>query len=143
MNNNSKTARRLIIALSLLSLFLFGSLVVVIDLARQDSRTHYNLSYLLWKSGLKPYEESVVLLGMTHDEKFRQKLHGISPTEFERIFPSTFYEVKTLPPAAKAGHRYFIDDYQQAQRAEGGFGFVWLAVFDNDRLIELDVYKGT
>jgi hypothetical protein len=138
----SKTSRRLIIALSLLSLFLFGALVVVIDLARQDAGTHYNLSYLLWKSGFKPYEPSVALQGMTHDHEFRQKLNGISPLEFERRFPSTFYEVKTLPPDAKPGQRYFINDYHQAQKEEGGFGFVWLAVFENDRLLELGIYKG-
>jgi hypothetical protein len=142
MNTISKKPRRLIIALSLLSLFLLGALVVVIGLARQDAGTHYNLGYLLWKSGLKPYEASVALPGMTHDQEFRQELHGISPSEFEKRFPSTFYEVKTLPPMAKPGHRYFIDDYQQAQREEGGFGFVWLAVFENDRLIGLDIFKG-
>lgn len=63
MKTISKTPRRLITALSLLSLFLFGALVVVIDLARQDAGTDYNLSYLLWKSGLKPYEQSVELQG--------------------------------------------------------------------------------
>ena len=142
MKTISKAARRLIIALSLLSLFLLGSLVVVIDLARQDARTHYNLSYLLWKSGLKPYEPSVALLGMIHDQEFRQELNGISRSEFEKRFPSTFYEVKTLPSIAKPGQRYFIDDYQQAQREDGGFGDVWLAVFENDRLVELDIHKG-
>jgi hypothetical protein len=143
MKTISKMTRRLIIALSVLTLFLSGALVVVIFLARQDAGTHYNLSYLLWKSGLKPYEQSIALPGMTHDKEFRQELHGITPSEFEKRFPSTFYEVKTLPSIAKPGQRYFINDYQQAQREEGGFSFVWLAVFDNDRLIELDVFKGT
>jgi hypothetical protein len=142
MKTYSKTARRLAVALSLLSLFLFGALVVVIELARQDARTHYNLSYLLWKSGLKPYEPSVALLGMIHDQEFRQKLNGISPSEFEKRFPSTFYEVKTLPPISRPGQRYFIDDYQQAQREDGGFGGVWLAVFEDDRLVELYIHKG-
>ena len=142
MNTLPKWPRRLIVALSLLSLFLFGALAVVIELARQDARTHYNLSYLLWKSGLKPYEPSVALLGMIHDDEFRQDLKGISRSEFEGRFPSTFYEVKTLPPTAKQGQRHFIDDYEQAQREDGGFGFVWLAVFENDRLIELEIFKG-
>ncbi len=142
MKTISKTPRRLTVALSLLSLFIFGALVVVIELARQDARTQYNLSYLLWKSGLKPYEPSVALLGMIHDQDFRQELNGISPSEFEKRFPSTFYEVKTLPSIAKPGQRYFIDDYQQAQSEDGGFGVVWLAVFENDRLVELDIHKG-
>ena len=137
----SITPRKLIIALSLLSLFLLKALVVVIYLARQDAGTHYNLNYLLWKNGLKRYEQSVALQGMTHDQEFRKNLNGISPTEFEKLFPSTFYEVKTLPPSALPGQRYFISDYDQAQRAGGGFGFVWLAVFENDRLIDLNIFK--
>ena len=139
----SKKPGRLILALSLLPLCLLGALIVVLELARQDARTHYNLSYLRWKSGLKSYEPSVALLGMTHDHEFRQGLNGISPSELENRFPSTFYEVKTLPPVAQPGQRYFINDYQQAQRAEVGFNSVWLAIFDKDRLIEFDIYKGS
>ncbi len=142
MKTVSKTPRRLTAALSLLSLFLFGALAVVIQLAREDAGTHYNLSYLLWKGGLKPYEPSVVLLGMTHDHEFRQELKGTSPSEFEKRFPATFYEVKTLPSSAKPGQRYFIDDYRQARREAGGFGGVWVAVFENDRLRELEFDKG-
>jgi hypothetical protein len=142
MKTISKKPRKLITALSLLSLFFCGALVVVIGLARQDARTHYNLSYLLWKCGLKPYEQSVALHGMTHDHGFRQELNGITPSEFEKRFLSTFYEVKTLPPTAKLGQRYSINDYQQAQTQESGFSLVWLAVFENNRLLELVIHKG-
>ncbi|MES2995649.1 MAG: hypothetical protein V4733_02450 [Verrucomicrobiota bacterium] len=121
---------------------LLVSLIAVLFLARQSSSTHYNLSYLLWKGGLKGYDSSVALPGMIHDHNYRQALIGMSLSDFEARFPSTFYEVKTPPPIAKPGQRYFIDDYHQAQRQEGGFAFVWYAVFEENRFIELDIFKG-
>jgi len=128
--------------LILVSGLLFVSLIVILFLARQSSSTHYNLTYLLWKGGLKEYEASVALPGMRHDHGYRQTMMGMSQSDFEARFPSTFFEVKTQPPIARPGQRYFINDYQQAQREEGGFGFVWYAVFENGHLVELDLSKG-
>ena len=135
-------SRRILASLIVASGLLLVALLIILFLARQSSSTHYNLSYLLWKAGLKGYESSVALPGMIHDHTFRQKLVGISLADFEAQFPSTFYEVKTPPPIAKPGQRYFINDYHQAQRKDGGFGFVWYAVFEEGRLVELDISKG-
>jgi len=142
MKTTSKCSRRAIALLIFASGLLLASLVAILFLARQSSSTHYNLSYLLWKGGLKGYEPSVALPGMIHDHGYRQKMIGSSLSEFEARFPSTFYEVKTPPPIAKPGQRYFINDYHQAQREDGGFGFVWYAVFEEGRLVELDISKG-
>lgn len=134
-------SRWIIAALSAVSISLFAVVVVVLALARQDSATHYNLGYLLWKSGLKNYEARVALPGMTHDHRFRNSLVGITPEDLEKRFPATFYEVQNLPPIAKLGERYFINDYQQSRSADGSFSFVWLAVFDHDRLTTIDISK--
>jgi len=142
MKTNSKCSRSAFALLVFTSGFLLVSLVFILFLARQSSSTHYNLSYLLWKGGLKGYEPSVALPGMIHDHSYRQKMLGSSLSDFEARFPSTFYEVKTPPPIAKPGQRYFINDYHQAQREDGGFGFVWYAVFEEGRLVQLDIFKG-
>jgi hypothetical protein len=142
MKTTFSVSRRILASLIIASVFLLVTLIIILFLARQSSSTHYNLSYLLWKGGLKGYESSVALPGMIHDHAFRQKMVGISLTDFEARFPSTFYEVKTPPPIAKPGQRYFINDYHQAQREDGGFGFVWYAVFEDGRLVELDISKG-
>ena len=142
MKTTSWVSRRILASLIIAIGFLLVTLIIILFLARQSSSTHYNLSYLLWKGGLKGYESSVALPGMIHDHAFRQKMVGISLADFEARFPSTFYEVKTPPPIAKPGQRYFINDYHQAQREDGGFGFVWYAVFEDGRLVELDISKG-
>jgi hypothetical protein len=142
MKTTFRVSRRILASLIIASGFLLVTLIIIIFLARQSSSTHYNLSYLLWKGGLKGYESSVALPGMIHDHAFRQKMVGISLADFEARFPSTFYEVKTPPPIAKPGQRYFINDYHQAQREDGGFGFVWYAVIEDGRLVELDISKG-
>ncbi len=137
MGNTPRWHQKVIVLLGLATGGLSGILLVLLFLARQSSTTHYNISYLLWKGGFKPYEASVALPGMLHDIKFRQSLVGISLVKFESRFPSTFYEVKALPPIAKQNQRYFISDYQQAQRADGHFAMVWAAVFEDGRLIEI------
>lgn len=142
MKTTSKISSKLLASLIAVSGLLLVALLITLFLARQSSSTHYNLSYLLWKSGLKGYEPSVALPGMIHDHTFRQNMVGISLADFEARFPSTFYEVKTPPPIAKPGQRYFINDYHQAQRDDGGFGFVWYAVFEGGRLVEIDISKG-
>ncbi len=141
MSTTPRPSRKLIVILSGVSISLFGALAAVLELARQDSATHYNLSYLLWKGGLKNYEASVALPGMTHDHKFRDGLVGISPAEFEKRFPATFYEVQSLPPIAKPGERYFINDYHQSRSEDAGFSFVWLAVFKKNQLATLEISK--
>ena len=110
-------------------------------LARQSLQTHYNLYYLMWKSGMRLYEREIALQGMIHDDRFRKSLAGISPSEFESRFPSTFFELKHLSTTAKGNQRYFIDDYAQAQRADGRYEFVWLAIFEDGKLVELEISK--
>ena len=120
-----------------MALFLAGMF-----LAKQSLSTHYNLYYLMWKKGFRHYEAPVALSGMLHDKEFRLSLNGITVSEFESRFPSTFYEVRKLPPIAKEGQRFFIDSYERSIREDGSFGMVWLAVFENGRLIELYFSKG-
>jgi hypothetical protein len=107
--------------------------------AKQDLSTHYNLYYLMWKAGIRRYEASVVLAGMFHDNRFQESLKGGTLQDFESRFPSTFHEVRKLPPIAKENQRFFIDSYEQSIR--GSFGMVWTAVFENDKLIELRFSK--
>jgi len=117
------------------------AILIGVFLAKQSLRTHYNLYYLMWKSGMRLYERDVALEGMIHDDRFRKSLAGISVSEFNFRFPSTFFELKRLPPTAKSNQRYFIDDYAQAQREDGRFVFVWLAIFEDGKLVELEIYK--
>jgi hypothetical protein len=111
-------------------------------LAKESLSTHYNLYYLMWKAGLRSYDSSIALSGMFHDHEFRTSLLGASISEFNARFPSTFYEVKKLPPVAKEGQRFFIDSYEESIREDGSFGMVWLAVFENGKLVELEFSKG-
>jgi hypothetical protein len=142
MKTPSKCSCKALVFLMLTSGFLMVTVLFILFLARQSSSTHYNLSYLLWKGGLKEFEQSIALPGMIHDHRYRQKLIGISLSGFEARFPSTFHEFRTPPPIAKPGQRYFIDDYHQAQREDGGFGSVWYAVFEEGRLVEFGFSKG-
>lgn len=134
-----KRASKVLAILLVVAICLIGGIGF---LARQSLSTHYNLYYLMWKAGLRPYDPIVARAGMIHDLDFRQSLKGMTISEFERLFPSTFYEVGTLPPIARPGQRFFIDDYQQSKREAGGFGMVWLAIFEDGRLVELEFSKG-
>ncbi len=110
-------------------------------LAKQPLSTDYNLYYLMWKKGLRGYDSEVALSGMFHDREFCQSLLGITVSEFEARFPSTFYEVRKLPPVAKEGQRFFIDSYEQSKREDGSIGMGWLAVFESGKLIEFEFSK--
>lgn len=111
-------------------------------LAVQTLDTQYNLYYLLWKAGVRPYERTVAWRGLMHDFKHRQQLIGMTVEQFERTFPGTFHKVVKAPPIAKPNQEYYIDDFQQAQNKEGGFTLCWCAVFEDGRLIECEVAKG-
>ena len=118
-----------------------GVILIGVFLAKQSLNTHFNLYYLMWKSGMRLYEREVALQGMIHDDRFRKSLAGISSSELESRFPSTFFEMRHLPPTAKGNQRYFIDDYAQAQRADGSINFVWHVMFEDDKLVELEICK--
>ena len=119
-----------------------GAIACVGFLAKQSLSTHYNLYYLMWKAGIRPYDSVIARAGMIHDLDYRNSLKGMSVEEFEKVFPSTFYEVETLPPIARPGQRFFIDDYRQSRNEAGRFGMVWLAIFESGRLVELEFSKG-
>jgi len=119
-----------------------GAISCVGFLAKQSLSTQYNLYYLMWKAGMRPYDSVVARAGMFHDHEFTSSLKGMSMEEFEKLFPSTFYEVETLPPIARPGQRFFIDDYHQSRKEAGGFGMVWLAIFESGKLVELEFSKG-
>ena len=139
------TIRRLRLCVIGLSVALACTVMILLTglfLAKQSLSTHYNLYYLMWKNGRRGYDAPVALSGMFHDQEFRQSLRGITISEFVAKFPSTFYEVRKLPPIAKKGQRFFIDSYESSIREDGSFGMVWLAVFENSKLIELDFSKG-
>jgi hypothetical protein len=110
-------------------------------LAKQGLTTHYNLYYLLWKAGIRPYERPVAFAGLIHDRSYRQRFIGMTVEQIEHAFPNTFYKVRKLPPIAKPNQEFYIDDYQQARREEGGYGMCWRAIFEDGRLIELEIVK--
>ena len=130
---------------TLFSLFLAAApalaLGLLLFLSVQTLGTQYNLYYLLWKAGFRTYEPQVALAGMFHDHAFRQRFIGMSRADFERRFPSTFYQLRRQPPIAKAGEVYFISDYRQATDESGAFSMCWMAVFRDDRLVEFDYAK--
>ena len=132
----------LAIFLGLLSATLMAILVVGFTCARYDLMTHYNLYYLMWKSGYRRYEAPVALSGMFHDISYRDSLIGMSVEEFLKRFPATFYEVKVPPPIAAPNQRWFVDDYAQSIRPTGPGGMCWEAVFENNRLIHISFHKG-
>ena len=129
------------LASTLLVVALMLGLGVVLFLSVQPLGTQYNLYYLLWKAGVRKYESQVALAGIFHDHDFRQSFTGLSRSDFERRFPSTFYQVRRQPPIAKAGEVYFISDYRQATDESAAFGMCWMAVFRDDRLVEFDFAK--
>jgi hypothetical protein len=118
-----------------------SALVIVVFLACQSLNTQYNLYYLLWKAGWRRYESAVALSGMFHDHAFRQSLLGSTVQQFEERFPHSFFKVVKPPPVAKLGQIYMISDLAQSQNSDGHFGLCWLAVFENDRLIEFNFCK--
>jgi hypothetical protein len=92
-------------------------------LAVQPLDAQYNLYYLLWKS-------------------CQQRFLGVTVNQFQQKFPNTFYKVRKLPPSAKPNQEYYIDNFQQAESEECTYGFCWLAIFEDGRLIEFGITKG-
>jgi hypothetical protein len=83
----------------------------------------------------------VALSGIFHDYAFRQSLLGSTMHQFEERFPHSFFKVVKPPPIAKPGQIYMISDLPQSRSSDGHFGFCWLAVFENDRLIEFEFFN--
>ena len=129
------------------STFILGVALVIsifrnIDLQQKASynlMTHYNLYYLNWKAGKRPYEAEVALSGMHHDREFRNSLKGITVDEFNRRFPSSFYEIRYPNDESPREKRIFINSYEQAMKGEASYG--WRVEFQNDRLTEFEMYK--
>jgi hypothetical protein len=137
----SRRFSKVSLASSFFAAVLALALGVVLFLSVQTLGTQYNLYYLLWKAGIRKYEPQVALAGMFHDHAFRQRFIGMSRADFERRFPSTFYQLRRQPPIATAGEVYFISDYRQATDDSGAFGMCWMAVFRDDRLVAFDYAK--
>lgn len=131
---------------TVLAIFLAASLAstlgLVLFLSVQPLGAQYNLYYLLWKTGLRPYESQVALAGLFHDRAFRESLTGLSRAEFEKRFPSTFYQVNHQPPVAKAGEIFFISDFESSVSETGGFTKCWVVMFKDDALVEFYFSKG-
>ncbi|MEQ1853735.1 MAG: hypothetical protein ABMA01_19335 [Chthoniobacteraceae bacterium] len=136
-----RRGRRIPIVCALSTGFSILLLTAIAFLAVQDLTTHYNLYYLLWKAGIRSYERPVAFGGLLHDHIYRKRFIGMTIAQIEHAFPNTFYKVRKQPPIAKPNQEFYIDDYQQAQREEGGYGFCWQAIFEDGRLSELNVFK--
>lgn len=129
------------------STFILGAALVIsifrnIDLQQKASYnlgTHYNLYYLNWKAGKRPYEAQVALSGMYHDRQIRNSLKGITVEEFNRRFPSTFYEIRYPNDELPQHKRIFTHSYEHAMKGEAAHG--WRVEFQNDRLTEFEMYK--
>ena len=116
-------------------------LAVTAFLAVQDLNTHYNLYYLLWKAGIRPYERPIAFGGLFHDSSYQQRLIGVSFEQFTQAFPNTFYKVRKPPPIAKPNQEFYINDYQRAQREDGRYDGCWEAIFEDGRLVAFDYSK--
>lgn len=127
--------------LGCLVLLLGFTIAVLLHFACLDLRSHRNLSYLLWKHGHRPYEPAVALGGLYHDKSYRASLIGMEKRDFDRIFTEGFYEVQHLPPAAKAGERWYVNDYR-ASVNRGELDMKWIAIFAGERLVYFDFGKG-
>lgn len=139
-----KAARwRFVAIISLLALALVTTLLAGgVFLARQSLSTHYNLYYVMWKAGLRPYDSLIARSGMFHDREFRASLLGISQDDFERRFPDTFFEIQNPPESAKPNQTFYTDNYHQSRPGAHFYGPSWIAVFEDGRLISLEYDKG-
>jgi hypothetical protein len=139
-----KAARwRSVAIISLLALALVSTVLAVgVFLARQSLSTHYNLYYVMWKAGLRPYDPLIARSGMFHDQEFRSSLLGISEAEFERRFPSTFFMIQSPPQSGKPNQTYYTDNYHQSRPGAYFYGPSWIAIFEDGRLISLEYDKG-
>ncbi len=127
-------------ALGILSFYLGSSLVFTRMSARQDLLTHTNLYYRMWKSGDRRFESCIAFPGLVHDREYREELIGTSRRDFERIFPNAFHELRNLPPRATHSQTWLVNDYAASLDIRKGRAS-WIAVFQNDRLVELIMLK--
>ena len=129
-----------------IGMFLIGILLLVIVTcgfytARLTLSDHRNLYYTLWKAGFRDYDWTVTKGGLLHDQEFREALRGLTVEEFEQRFPNTFYEMKSLPPNAVEGRTYYTDNYFSSRSGGHQYGFGWVVVFGNGRLLEFGYEK--
>lgn len=132
----------LTVGVSAACFILIALIACALYMARLSLSDHHNLYYILWKAGLREYDWTVAKGGMLHDQGFRESLRGLTIEEFEKRFPSTFYEMQSPPPNAKEDRSYFTDNYF-ASRSDGHqYGFGWVVVFEKGRLLEFGYEKG-
>ncbi len=118
------------------------TLTVLLLMANQDALSTTNLQYAMWKSGLRRYDQDMVLAALQHDNYYRASLLGIDQKDFDQRFPYTFYEMKTIPEVTPPNQTRLINSYAQSLRPEDGCDG-WVAIFENDRLIDFTYHKGT
>lgn len=134
--------KRLAIGSSLIAVLFLVVIACGFYLARLTLSDHRNLYYTLWKTGLRDYDWTVAQGGLLHDHEFREALRGLTVEEFEQRFPNTFYEMQTPPPDAVEGRSYYTDNYFASRRDGHQYGFGWLVVFEDGRLLEFGYDKG-
>ena len=128
--------------MSLIGFLLLAVIVGTFYMARLTLSDHRNLYYTLWKAGLREYDWTVVKSGMLHDHGFRESLRELTLEEFEQRFPGTFYEMQTPPPRAEEGRSYYTDNYFASRPDSHQYGFGWIVVFKDGRLLEFGYEKG-
>ena len=127
---------------SLVAVLLLVVIVCGFHMARLTLSDHHNLYYTLWKAGLRDYDWTVASGGLLHDQEFRESLKGLTIEEFEARFPNTFYEMQTPPPNAIEGRSYYTDNYFSSRSDGHQYGFGWVVVFEDGRLLEFGYEKG-
>ena len=137
-----KKWKRLALALSPACLVLSGGFAVALYMAGMPLTDHRNLYYTLWKLGLREYDWTVTKAGMTNDHRFRKSLQGISIEEFNKTFPNTFHEMQSPPPGTKEDQTCFTDNYFASRPGSHQYGFMWIVVFEDGRLLRFDHDKG-
>src|SRR4051794_19011720 len=90
--------RRVAITFALTTGFIVMLLAAVAFLATQSLTTHYNLYYLLWKAGIRSYEQPIAFGGLLHDGTYSKRFIGMTVEQFQQAFPGTFYKVLKAPP---------------------------------------------
>ena len=143
MTTNSQTRwKRVAILASTICVILSGIIGGGLYLSKLSLSDHHNLYYLLWKSGLRDYDWTVVQGGILHDQNFRESLVGKTPSEFKGIFPNTFHEMESSHYTDQPNKTFYTDNYA-ASRPEGHqYGFIWIVVFENGKLVEFGSDKG-
>jgi hypothetical protein len=137
-----KKWKRLAMGASAVCIALTGVFACALYMARMPLTDHRNLYYTLWKLGIREYDWTVTKAGMSNDHGFRESLQGLSIEEFNKTFPNTFYEMQSPPPGAKEGQTYFTDNYFASRPGGHQYGFMWIIVFEDGRLIRFGNDKG-